>query len=271
MGDWRNPVVLGRTGLQVGRIGIGASYGVPQPAIESAFERGANLFYWGSLRREAMAGAIRSLAPRHRDRMVIAIQSFWRFGSLLNWSVARALRRLALDRVDILILGWHNRTPNDRLLDACRQLKADGRVRFLAVSGHNRPAFQSFIRDGVFDLLMMRYNAAHRGAESEIFPHLPAAGGPGVLAYTATRWGQLLDPRRIPPGEKVPRASDCYRFALSNPSVHVCLCGPKDAGQMDEALAALERGPLSAEEDAWLRRVGDAVHGKARPRVGAGG
>ena len=33
---------LGRTGLQVGRLGMAAGYGVPAAAVERAFERGVN-------------------------------------------------------------------------------------------------------------------------------------------------------------------------------------------------------------------------------------
>jgi hypothetical protein len=33
---------LGRTGLEVGRLGISASYGVPTAAVERAFEQGVN-------------------------------------------------------------------------------------------------------------------------------------------------------------------------------------------------------------------------------------
>ena len=40
---------------------------------------------------------------------------------------------------------------------------------------------------------MARYNAAHRGAEDEVFAHLPSRK-PFVLAYTATRWWSLLTP-----------------------------------------------------------------------------
>jgi aryl-alcohol dehydrogenase-like predicted oxidoreductase len=87
-----------------------------------------------------------------------------------------------------------------------------------------------------------------------------------VVAYTATRWGTLLDPRHLPAGEPVPRASDCYRFALGHAGVDVCLAGPSDAGQLDEALAALDRGPLADDELAWLRRVGAHVHQHAQGR-----
>ena len=41
------------------------------------------------------------------------------------------------------------------------------------------------------DLLMVRYNAAHPGAEADIFPSLPE-GRHSVVAYTATCWRRLL-------------------------------------------------------------------------------
>ncbi len=41
------------------------------------------------------------------------------------------------------------------------------------------------------DLFMIRYNAAHPGAERDIFPHL-ARRQPAVVAYTATSWRKLL-------------------------------------------------------------------------------
>ena len=39
------PMVLGRTGLKVGRFGLSAAYGTPARAVEEAFEHGVNYFY----------------------------------------------------------------------------------------------------------------------------------------------------------------------------------------------------------------------------------
>ncbi len=61
--------VLGRTGVEVGRLGISASYGMPA-AVEYAFERGVNCIYWGSLPRKAFAEGVRNL-KRERERMVL--------------------------------------------------------------------------------------------------------------------------------------------------------------------------------------------------------
>lgn len=39
----------------------------------------------------------------------------------------------------------------------------------------------------------------------------------------------------------------------------MCLTGPRDAAELDEALAAVRRGPLDADELAWMRAVGASV------------
>ncbi len=41
-------------------------------------------------------------------------------------------------------------------------------------------------QSGQLDLLLIRYNAAHRGAETDSFPHTDRLGLPGA-AYTALR------------------------------------------------------------------------------------
>jgi predicted aldo/keto reductase-like oxidoreductase len=56
-------------------------------------------------------------------------------------------------------------------------------------------------------------------------------------------------------------AGDCYRFCLSNEAVDVTLTGPASQAQLDENLAAIAKGPLTNEEDAWMREFGKAVHG----------
>jgi len=247
--------VLGATGLQVGRLGVAASYGVPAAAVEAAFAHGVNYFYWGSIRRSGFGQAIRNLSSQ-RGRMVLVIQSYSRIAGLMGWSLERALRELRLDYADILLLGLWNKPLSERILDAARKLKERGLVRHLATSSHQRPLIARWAATRAFDVLHFRYNAIHTGAERDIFPSLPAENRPGMVAYTATSWKQLLNPKRVPKGEKVPRASDCYRFVLARPEVDVCMSGPANAEQMTEALEALRRGPMSQEELAWMRRVG---------------
>ena len=254
------PRPLGKTGLTVGPIGLGSSYGVGGRDIERAFEHGANFFLWGSRRRAGFAEGLRALSP-HRDETVIAIQSYSRVGFLMKPFVTSALRELRTDYVDVLGLAWWNDVPSRRILDAAIALRERGLVRHLMVSCHHRPSFEHFLKEPACEAWMVRYNAAHPGAEREVFPLLAGdeTARPGVIAFTATRWGSLVDPRKTPPNEATPRASDCYRFALTHPSVDLVLAGPRDGSELDEALAAIERGPMTDEELAWMKRVGAAI------------
>jgi len=249
-------------------LGLGSSFGLAAKDLEHAFERGIRYFYWGSYRRPAFGKGVRTLAQTHREQMVVVVQSYTRVAGLMARSLESALRALEVDYADFLLLGWWNAHPPERIMDAARALRERGRCRHIMISCHHRMAFEGYARDPDLDALMVRYNAAHPGAEDEVFPKLGEAP-PGVVAYTATRWGDLINPALTPAGEATPRASDCYRFALTNPSVNVCLAGSKNRAELDEAMAALDRGPLSSDELAWMRRVGAAVKKHARPNSGA--
>ncbi len=268
LSNFSEPRILGRSGLRTRALGFGASYGAPAKAYEQAFERGCNYFYWGSARHEGMGEAIRTLAPRNREKLLVVLQSYSRFGTVLKLSVRGGLKRLKLDYADVLLLGWFNTMPGKGVMDAALKLKDAGVIKTIAVSCHNRPMFQTYINDPRFDIIMTRYNAAHRGAEREVFPHLETAKNPpGVVTYTCTRWGFLVNPKYTPAGMKTPTAADCYRFALSNPNVNLALSGPASELEMTANLKALELGPLNTEELGWMKAVGDHVHQMTSKKV----
>jgi aryl-alcohol dehydrogenase-like predicted oxidoreductase len=257
--------VLGRTGLKAGRLGVASTYGAPAKAFEEAFDRGCNYFYWGSLRKSGMAEAIRNICGQgKRNDLIVVIQSYSRSASLLELSCRRALKRLALDCGDVLLLGWYGQRPPRRILERANTMKRKGMFRFLAISSHNRKLFPELAKESLFDIFHIRYSAAHRGAESESFPFLQSESGAGVVSYTATRWGQLLEEKRMPPGEPPPSASDCYRFVLSHPAVDICMTGPKNREQMREALRTLDRGPMTEDELVRMRIIGDYMRGAER-------
>jgi aryl-alcohol dehydrogenase-like predicted oxidoreductase len=243
--------VLGRTGIPVCRLGVSASYGVPGAEVQRAFdEYGVNYLYWGSRRSGQFGQALRHLAPK-RDRFVLVLQSYSRMGSLIGWSVERALRAIGYDHADFLLLGMFGSVP-PRILDAARKVQERGLVRHLAVSTHRRKAVPGYTTE--FDCVHFRYSAVHTGAERDIFPHLPDNRG-GMVSFTATSWGQLIKRGKIP-------ATDCYRFVLGRPEVDVCMTGPRNAAEMQAALDALRRGPLDEEEMARIRRAGQTIYGK---------
>jgi aryl-alcohol dehydrogenase-like predicted oxidoreductase len=250
-------IVLGRTGLRVSRIGVGSSYGIDAAALRDAFEQGMNLFYFGTARTGAMAEAIRALAPSERERMVVAVQSYTPWGWYLPRSVDQALRALGLDYADLLILGKRDQPVAGTLLDQVVRLKESGKVRSVAVSAHRRAVFAEHLQSKVIDVIMVRYNAAHVGAEQDVFPLLPTPSRPGVMVYTATRWGTLLGDV---PGEERATAADCYRFVLHHPSVDVCITGPANAQELTAALTAASMPPMTDEALERMRRIGRVVY-----------
>ena len=159
-----------------------------------------------------------------------------------------------------------------RLQDELAELRADGKVRAIAISCRDRNFAADLAADlaarGVLDVLMIRYNAAHPGAETDVFPYVHAHQT-GVVGYTATRWSYLLRrPKGWKQNEPVATAGQCYRFVLSNPNVHVVLTAPRNERELAENLHEVERGPLPEDEMAFMRRFGACVHAHAPLFVG---
>jgi aryl-alcohol dehydrogenase-like predicted oxidoreductase len=266
--DFTQQTTLGRTGLKVGRLGIASGYWAPAEAIEMAFERGCNYLTWGTFirgRSPHLREAVRRIAANgQRDRLVLSMFSYAHQALLTEKLFVSGLRQLGLERADVLVLGYFSKTPGRAIVDGALRMKEKGLVRFIGLSGHNRKLFGELRREGVIDVFHIRYSAVHAGAERDAFPELGGENRPGVVAFTAGAWGKLADPRKMPPGVAPPPQADAYRFALSNPSVDVCMVGARSVQQMREDLQALDRGPLDPDEMARMRRVGDHIYGKAR-------
>ncbi|MEJ7597759.1 MAG: aldo/keto reductase [Kofleriaceae bacterium] len=247
-------------GKRVFRLGLAANYGIEEDGIRAAFDRGVNYVYLTA--RGEMQEPLAQAIARDRDRLVIAAGPLiGYFGGSIRRTAERLLKKLKLDYLDVFQLMWLGvgSAFTDATLRELRHLKESGKTRALAVSIHDRERAGRLAVDSPLDLLMIRYNAAHPGAERDIFPHL-AARNPNLVAYTATSWRKLL---KRPAGWEgnVMTAGDCYRFCLSSPHVDLVLTGPASKEQLDENLAALDQGPLSPEEMTWMREFGRVVHG----------
>ena len=262
-------VVLGRSGVEVSPVGLGASFGIGAREMEQAFERGINYFYWGSVRTDQFGEGMSAIAQRDRDGMVVVIQTYAREPAKLRTALESGLARLpGIDHADFLLLGAWDEPPPEAIMEAAVGCKEAGLARHLMVSCHRRPTFQKHAANPHIDAMMVRYTAAQDGAARDVFPHLPEPA-PGLVAYTATRWGDLMNAELTPEGERTPSAVDCYRFALSSPHVDMCLAGPANGAQLQAALEALEAPAMGEDELAWMRRVGVAVRPNAKKRMAA--
>jgi aryl-alcohol dehydrogenase-like predicted oxidoreductase len=211
---------------------------------------------------KGLTAALRDALRRDRARYVVSA------GPLLGWfpgavrrAAEAALRTLGVDRLDVFQLYWLSKMSalTGPVQEELVRLREEGKVGAVGVSIHDRPRAGRLAEDSILDLLMIRYSAAHPGAEHDVFPHL-ARRRPAVVAYTATAWRRLL---RAPRGwtGKVMTAGDCYRFCLASPHVDVVLCGPRSASEWRENLTAVERGAPDPGELAWMREFGRKVHG----------
>jgi len=257
---------LGKTGRGVFRLGLAASYLPGQRAVERALDEGVNYVFCYGFDFQ-MIRVLRRLTPERRDRVVIATGAYnwmlWRQN--LERTLEKRLRQLRTDRIDVFhflgVMRPKDLTP--RVRDQLERLRHDPRVGAVSMSCHDRKLAGRLAAEGAVDCLMIRYNAAHRGAETEIFPLLERHD-PGLVSYTATRWtGLVRRTRGWPKGGPIPTAGQCYRFVLSHPHVDVCLTAPSSERQLVENLEAVRRGPLPEDEMAFMRTYGDQVHRNA--------
>jgi len=253
---------LGRTGLRVHRLGLSASYRPGQAAVRRAVELGLNYFFCYGFDSH-MTAVLRDLFQKDREKYVVATGPYNFIWGHQNFrkTLEKRLRQLKADYIDIfLFLGVMKETQfSPQLRAELRALRDEGKIKAIGCSTHNRQFAGRLLASDEIDVIMMRYNAAHPGAERDIFPHLEHRQG--VVSYTATRWRYLLKrPKGWPKDRRIPTAGDAYRFVLSNPNVHVCLTAPSNLKQLEENVAAVQKGPLSDTDMIFMREFGQAVH-----------
>jgi aryl-alcohol dehydrogenase-like predicted oxidoreductase len=260
-------------GIPVCRLGL-ASYAdsaITPDDIFYALGRGVNFLNWAGHAGGPSGGhpfctAVASLG-KSRNSVVVCSQFGARSEAAAADELQSILEALKTDYLDILTLyyveqldEWNAITAPGGALGYLQRAKRDGIVRRIGVTTHQRKLAARMAESGLLDLVMIRYNAAHRGAEREVFPTTQALGLP-VIAYTALRWGALLRPTPDdPPGFEVPRSPDWYRFVLQNPAVAATLAAPQSRAHLDEDLLVLQaNGPLPDENFAILAAHGERV------------
>lgn len=257
----------GAFGKPVCRLGLASHDGARLTVddVQYALDRGVNFLNWAGS-EDTISRTVAGLG-RRREEVVVCVQFGARTAAEAGDELRSILSALGSDYVDVITLyyvetpeEWSELTAPGGALGFCRAAQKDGAIRRVGITTHQRPLAAEAVRSGLLDLLMIRYNAAHRGAEQEVFPVAVAAGLP-VIAYTALRWGALLKPTRDdPPGFAVPPAAAWYRFALQEPAVSVVLAAPHSRAELDEDLTVLDSPtPLAAEEYARLVEHGQRV------------
>lgn len=263
MNDSFTQTTLGATGISTYRLGLSATYRPGIRAIHRAIDEGVSFFFGFGFDTQLIK-ALREPFKSNRERFVLATGAYNLIIGYPNLrrTLEKRLRQFSTDYIDsFLFLGvTKEKELPPKAMEELIRFREEGKVKSIGMSCHDRKFVGKMAAGGALDVLMLRYNAAHRGAERDIFPYLRKQS-PGVVSYTATRWTALMRrPKGWPKDGLLPSASMCYRFVLSNPHVHVCLTAPTNEKQLNENLAALRQGPLNEEEMHFMRLFGDAVY-----------
>jgi predicted aldo/keto reductase-like oxidoreductase len=233
--------------------------------VEFAIARGLNYLNWCG-QTDALSRTIGALGPE-RSKVVVAIQFQSRSAGDAAREFDSILAELRTAYLDIATLyyveseeEWQQIISPGGAMEHLIAQKQAGRLHRIGLTSHQRGLAAVWAKTGLLDLLMIRYNAAHRGAEHDIFPVTSQRKLP-VVTFTGLRWGALLrSTTEDPAGYELPMPRDCYRFCLANPHVSVALAAPSDRRELEHDLALLDdwRAPSQSELEA-IRAHGDRV------------
>nr|WP_243147043.1 aldo/keto reductase [Scytonema sp. UIC 10036] len=251
------------SGQKASILGLAAQQQMEAETVAVAFEALINYFFFYNLDCENFLSELKLLAATKREQVLVATGSENREISSLDRYLNSVRHRLDVDAVDVFFVEYVS--PDDdmnqvrAILDELRSQKEKGLIRYVGITTHNRLIAIETIARGECDVLMHRYNMAHRKVEEDVLPSAQKASIP-LVAFTCTRWGSLLNghPHWH---SKPPTAADCYRYVLSHPAVHLALTAPKTRQQLAQNLSVLHASPLSPQEIVHWQEYGDLIYG----------
>ena len=242
--------------------------------VASAVERGINYLNWCG-RPDGLSRYVRESGGK-RPSLVVAAQ----FKARSTDDAERELDAMseALGGMpDILTFyyveseaEWSEITRPGGVWETLARRRAAGELSLIGLTTHQRKLAARWAGESSsgderrLDLLMVRYNAAHRGAERDVFPVTERLGIP-VACFTGLRWQALLKPNPAAEGAPwAPSAPDCYRFCLSHAAASVVVTAPKTRELLEESLTLLDDWrPMSKEEMERIKAHGDWVRATA--------
>ena len=205
-------------------------------------------------------------------------------------SVEESLRLLGRDHVDILMIHepdrpgqydwWADKERYDGpVMGVLEDLRRQGVIRYLGLGGTTAYELPHIIRTGRFDVVLTAFNYSLLWREAEIAV-LPAAieQGMGIVIGSPLQQGALArvyedDVRHgarwlSPPRRQqylalydfvremgVPLAELGLRFVISNPHISCTLMGARSEAEVEQNVAAVEKGPLPADVLARLDQI----------------
>lgn len=258
--------LLTQRGQPVSQLGLASQYLKESSCVATAFEAGINYFFSYNPVDDLLLQQLKPLLTIDRASIFIATGSESRQLDALRRSFEQTQQTLGLETIDAFFVEYI--APTDALDQVAaqfaqlRQWQTQGYIRYVGASTHNREVALRLIEQHQCDVLMLRYNMAHRKSEERVLPAAQAAGIP-VVAFTCTRWGTLL--KGHPQWTKaIPTAADCYRYVLHHPAVRVALTAPQTRNQLLENIKAIQNPALATEAAQQWQAYGDLIYGNGQ-------
>ena len=160
-----------------------------------AIDRGVNYLNWCT-HPDGMSAAVRQLGTRRKE-VILAAQLYAHTADEAEREIEGYLAEMQTDYLDALTFyylesdhEWQTILSDSGAMKLLEKMKTAGTVRAIGVTSHQRDFAAELAKTGRIDCLMIRYNAAHRGAETDVFPVTEALGLPVISGLTM---GEVFD------------------------------------------------------------------------------
>jgi diketogulonate reductase-like aldo/keto reductase len=214
--------------------------------LENFFARGGRLIDSSPMygRSEGVVGA---LLPQVRPRpSLIAASKVWIYGKRLGTvQIEDSRKEWAIPRFDLLQV--HNLMDWEAHLETLREMKTNGRVRYIGVTtshGRRHEELERIMTREKLDFVQFTYNLADRSVENRLLP-LARERGIAVIINRPLDGGELFQRVRgmpLPPwaGEIGVRTWSQYflKFVVSHPAVTVAIPATSQPSHMIENMGA---------------------------------
>ena len=256
---------FGNTGIQVSVIAQGGARMDLHPDTQAAaahvrkvYQLGVTYFdcaraYWDGRSEEAYGIGLQGI----RKNVFLTTKSGKRTAKEAEQDLATSLRLLKTDYVDLWqVHAVDSQDDIDTILspggaiEAFEAAKQTGKCRFIGFTGHYDPEVLAALLKAYdkWDTVMMPIHAADHAYLSFEQTTLPVAIERGVGVQAIKIFGNAFLLRSLNPTE-------CLRYALSQPGVHVAICGAATQGQMEDNIRAIQNlRKMTPEEIADVRK-----------------
>jgi len=205
-----NKIRLGKTDLEVSRIGLGTlAFGHKTKGIQDkdricgcinfALDNGINLIdtaeeYSGGLTERFIGEVIKKRGDREELVLVTKVSHDHLGYKEVIKAANKSLERLQTDHIDLYLVHWPwCYSPISETMKAMDQLLIEGKIRYAGVSNyHNALVLEAMsnLKNGEIVANELEYNLVNRSIEKEILPFLRQKGIV-VLAYSPLLSGFL--------------------------------------------------------------------------------